>query len=189
MVKNYPTWNVYNVSKKLKKPPAHHQLIHHWINYTSTTKLGFLCSCFFVFAHTYSPVKLRQFLFNSLTYQAVHKPKFALVQDEGLYCQKSQCSGKVFLVLLHWVSCDLWPKTSLCRSHQYQQQSSGPMEWFWLCYWFRKVIAAVSGTPQGIQHLLTRIFCQFKFFSIIYSSSLTWLATLTRRGRQSIYKN
>ena len=111
---------------------------------------------------TYSPVKLRQFLLNSLTYLAVHKPKFAFVQDEGLHCQKSQCSVRVSLVLLHWVSGDPWPKTNLCRSHQYQQQSSGPMEWFWLCYWFHKVIAAVSGTPQGIQDLLTRIFCQFQ---------------------------
>ena len=100
-------------------------------------------------------------LLNLLTYLAVHKPKFAWVQNEVLCEQKSQCSGQGFLVSLPWVSCHPWPKTSLYRSCQYEQQSSGPMEWFWLCYWFHKVIAAVSGTPQGIQHLLTRIFCQF----------------------------
>ena len=96
-------------------------------------------------------------LLNSLTYLAVRKPKFAWVHDEVL-CEKSQCSGRAFLVSLPWVSCHPWPKTSLCRSCQYQQQSSGPMEWFWLYYWFHKVIAAVSGTPQGIQNLLSRIF-------------------------------
>ena len=97
-------------------------------------------------------------LLNSLTYLAVRKPKFAWVYDEVLCEQKSQCSGQGFLVSLPWVSCHPWPKTSLCRSCQYQQQSSGPMEWFWLYYWFHKVIAAVSGTPQGIQNLLSRIF-------------------------------
>ena len=39
---------------------------------------------FVVFALTYPPVKLRQLLLNSLTYLGVHKPKFALAQDEGL---------------------------------------------------------------------------------------------------------
>ena len=94
---------------------------------------------------------------NGTSYLVVHKPKFSLVQDEPLCGQKCECSGQGFLVLLHWVSCDPWPKTSLCRSHQYQQQSSGPMEWFWLCYWFHKVIAVVSGTPQGRQNLFRRI--------------------------------
>ena len=109
-------------------------------------------------------VKLRQlnFLLNSLTYLAVHKPKFAWVQNEVLCEQKSQCSGQGFLVSLPWVSCHPWSKTSLCRSCQYQQQSSGPMEWFWLYYWFHKVIAAVSGIPQGIQNLLSRIFYHFQ---------------------------
>ena len=106
---------------------------------------------------------------NGTPYLVVHKPKFALVQDKALCGQKSQCSGQGFLVLLHWVSCDPWPKTSLCRSHQYQQQTSGPTEWFWLYYWFDKVIAAVSGTPPGIHNLFTRIFHYFQdVFSIIY---------------------
>ena len=39
--------------------------------------MGSCLLVFFVFAHTYSSVKLRQFLLNSLTYLAVHKPKFA----------------------------------------------------------------------------------------------------------------
>ena len=106
---------------------------------------------------------------NGTPYLVVHKPKFALVQDKALCGQKCECSGQGFLVLLHWVSCDPWSKTSLCRSHQYQQQSSDPTECFWLYYWFDKVIAAVSGTPPGIHNLFTRIFHYFQdVFSIIY---------------------
>ena len=39
---------------------------------------------FLVFALTYPSVKLRQHLLNSLTYMGLHKPIFALAQDEGL---------------------------------------------------------------------------------------------------------
>ena len=38
--------------------------------------------------HFYSPV-----VYYNTNYLAVHKPKFALVQDETLHGQKSQCSG------------------------------------------------------------------------------------------------
>ena len=79
-----------------------------------------------------------------------------------LYEQKCQCNGQGFLESLPWVSCHPWSTTSLYRSCQYEQQSSGPMEWFWLYCWFHKVIAAVSGTLQGIQNLLSRIFYHFQ---------------------------
>ena len=122
-------------------------------------------------------------LLNSLAYLAVHKPKFAWVHDELLCDQKSQCSGKGFLVSLPWGSCHPWSKTSLCRSCQYEQQSSGPMEWFWLYYWFHKVIAAVSGTPQGIQNLLSRIFYHFQ--EEFFNNCLFFY----KRGGQSICRN
>ena len=62
---------------------------------------------FVVFACTYPPVKVKQFLLNLLTYNylAVRKPKFAWVQDDVLCEQKSQCSGQGFLVSLPWGSC------------------------------------------------------------------------------------
>ena len=115
----------------------------------------FCMTSYFIFLWVKLRLLNNYYLLNSLTYYlVVHKPKFAWVHEEVL-CEKiSQCSGQAFLVSLPWVSCHPWSKTSLCRSCQYQQQSSGPMEWFWLYYWFHKVIAAVSGTPQGIQNLL-----------------------------------
>ena len=131
-------------------------------------------------------VKLRQinFFLHSLTYLVVHKPKFAWVHDKVLCEQKSQCSGQGFFVSLPWVSCHPWSKTSLCRSCQYEQQSSGPMEWFWLYYWFHKVIAAVSGTPQGIQNLLSQIFYHFQ--EVFFNNYNTFFY---KRGGQSICRN
>ena len=70
-------------------------------------------------------------------------------------------------VSLPWGSCHPWSKTSLCRSCQYEQQSSGPMEWYWLYYWFHKVIAAVSGTLQGIQNLFKEFFIISKKYFLI----------------------